>query len=211
MLANGDLDLTFNVVGSKSISLSGQNINIKSVSMQPDNKIIVSGSISNGTNTDIAVARLNANGTLDTTFNIDGIFTYNSSTIDNGFSHKIQSDGKIVIVGDTGATTGTKNFIIVRVNSNGTLDTSFNSTGISITDFASTSDFGRELQILSDNSILVVGRSAGNVALAKYTSTGALDVSFNATGKKTFVIPLSKETQVEAMIKAFLKSCEIKR
>ena len=194
LLVNGDLDLTFNVVGNRSISLGGQIMNIKSVSVQLDNKIIVSGSISNGTNTDLAVARLNANGTLDTTFDTDGIFTYNSSTIDNGFSHKIQSNGKIVIVGDTGATTGTKNFIILRINSNGTLDTSFNSTGINITDFASTSDFGRDVQILSDNSILVLGRSAGNVALAKFTSSGILDVSFNTTGKKTFAIPIDFNT-----------------
>lgn len=194
LTANGIVDLTFNSTGYKTISLAGQNMNIKCVSVQSDNKIVVSGFISNGTNNDVAVARLNTDGTFDTTFDTDGIYTFISSSIDNGFTHKIQADGKIVIVGDTGATTTAKNFLIVRLNINGTLDTSFNSVGYSITDFSSSVDYARDIQILPDNSILVLGSSAGNVALSKYTSTGVLDAAFNATGKKTFSIPVSLST-----------------
>lgn len=194
LTANGIVDLTFNSTGYKTISLAGQNMNVKCVSVQSDNKIVVSGYISNGTNNDLAVARLNTDGTLDTTFDTDGIYTFISSSIDNGFTHKIQADGKIVIVGDTGATTAAKNFLIVRLNINGSLDTSFNSVGYSITDFSSSVDYARDIQILPDNSILVLGSSAGNVALSKYTSMGVLDTAFNTTGKKTFVMPVSLST-----------------
>lgn len=194
LTANGIVDTSFNSIGYKTISLSGQNMNIKCVSVQSDNKIVVSGFISNGTNNDVAVARLNTDGTFDTTFDTDGIYTFISSSIDNGFTHKIQADGKIVIVGDTGATTAAKNFLIVRLNINGTLDTTFNLTGYAITDFSSSVDYARDIQILPDNSILVLGSSAGNVALAKYTTSGALDTSFNTTGKKTFTIISNQAT-----------------
>lgn len=182
----GAFDTSFNVTGTKTISLSGQNMNIKCVSVQSDNKIVVSGYISNGTNNELAVARLNADGTLDTTFDADGIYNLPATISHRGFNHKIQQDGKIVIVGDYNS-----NFSIVRINTNGTLDTSFNSVGYNITDFASSADYARDIQILPDNSILVLGGSAGNVALAKYTSTGVLDTTFNTTGKKTFAIPIS--------------------
>lgn len=194
LTANGIVDTSFNSIGYKTISLSGQNMNMKCVSVQSDNKIVVSGFISNGTNNDVAVARLNTDGTFDTTFDTDGIYTFISSSIDNGFTHKIQADGKIVIVGDTGATTAAKNFLIVRLNINGTLDTTFNLTGYAITDFSSSVDYARDIQILPDNSILVLGSSAGNVALAKYTTSGALDTSFNTTGKKTFTIISNQAT-----------------
>ncbi|CAM4420737.1 T9SS type A sorting domain-containing protein [Flavobacterium terrigena] len=190
LTSEGALDTSFNTIGTKAISLSGQNMNIKCASVQSDNKIVVSGYISNGTNNDLAVARLNTDGTLDTTFDSDGIFTYNSTSIDQGFSHKIQTDGKIVVVGDTGAT-GAKKILLVRLEATGALDTAFGSNGVVINVWH---NYGRDVQILSDGKIVVLGKSGSSIVLIKHTSSGAYDTSFNDTGDRMLGIAMSLET-----------------
>ena len=110
----------------------------RSVTVQADGKIVVAGFSFSGDPFDFAVVRYNADGSLDTSFNGTGklVTDIGSSTRDIGQSVTIQADGKIVVAG-TSDSAGSYDFAVVRYNANGTLDTSFNSTGKLVTDIGS--------------------------------------------------------------------------
>src|SRR5215468_11669588 len=92
---------------------------------------------------DFALARYNTNGTLDTTFGTSGKVTTDFAGADDMPSEPsavaLQSDGKIVVVGQT-LVGGFNNFALARYNGNGTLDTSFGTSGRVTTDFAGAND-----------------------------------------------------------------------
>lgn len=182
VLSNGDSDLTFNSTGAKTIDFNGQPMNIKCISVQSDNKIVLSGYVSTGNN-DFIIVRLNSDGSFDTSFDTDGILTLAfGSGNDEAFSHKIQNDGKIVVFGQ--AHNGTDyDFALARINTNGTTDPFFGSAGKVITPFASGNDFSRSGEVLSDGRILLLGVSGGKFALTKYLDNGTLDTSFSGDGK----------------------------
>ncbi|MEL0587155.1 MAG: tandem-95 repeat protein [Candidatus Thiodiazotropha sp. (ex. Lucinoma kazani)] len=102
----------------------------QSVTVQADGKILVAGDTYNGSNYDFAVTRYNTDGTLDTSFGGDGIVTTDlGAGHDFGFGVTTQTDGKILVAGygDIGPN---KDFALVRYNSDGTLDTSFDAIGL---------------------------------------------------------------------------------
>jgi len=115
--ANGTLDNTF-------LALPGANTWVKSISMQSDNKIIITGYFTayNNTNRNY-LARLNTNGTLDTSLHIG---TGPDNTTD---ANIIQPDGKIIISGNFLTYNGDSTNGIARLNTNGTLDTTFHCMG----------------------------------------------------------------------------------
>ncbi|MFN0278168.1 MAG: Calx-beta domain-containing protein [Pyrinomonadaceae bacterium] len=184
--SNGSLDTSFNGTG-KVLTPNGAAY---SVAIQSDGKIIAAGDV--GVN--FAVARYNADGTLDPSFNGTGVVvTAVSQGSDGGRSVAIQSDGKIVVAGYADdLNQGQTDFVVVRYNSNGTLDTSFNGTGIVRTAVNSGSQnftYSRSLSIQSDGKIVVVGSALINsnytFAVVRYNRDGTLDTSFNGTGKVT--------------------------
>ena len=98
-LPHGSLDTGFGT-GGKVTTPIGINEGEFSVAIQSDGKIVVAGCSNNGSNNDFAVVRYNANGSLDTGFDGDGIVTTPiGSGYDQGYSVAIQSDGKIVVAG----------------------------------------------------------------------------------------------------------------
>src|SRR5205807_750600 len=100
----------------------------------------------------------------------------------------LQWDGKIVAAGYT-YTGGTPDFALARYTSAGVLDTSFNGTGKLTTDFNGSADVANAVAVQPDGQIVAAGQAytGGNpdFALARYTSAGVLDTSFNGTGKLT--------------------------
>src|SRR3990167_3434132 len=129
-----------------------------------------------------------ASGELDTTFGTGGIVTTiigsGSFKSDVAYSVAIQSDGKIVVTGYNN--NANNDFALVRYNTNGSLDTTFNSTGIVTTAIGSSSDVGRSVAIQSDGKIVVAGYSYNgsnnDFALVRYNTDGTLDTTFNSTG-----------------------------
>ena len=117
---------------------------------------------------------------LDTTFGISGTVTtdFDSGSSDEGNGVAIQTDGKIVMAG-----TSNNDFALVRYTISGTLDTSFGAGGKVTTDIDDgSSDEGNGVAIQTDGKIVVAGRSGSLFALVRYTTTGALDTSFGASG-----------------------------
>ena len=100
----GDLDLTFNGDGKVTTNFGSRSDQGAGVAIQPaDGKIVVAGFSDNGTSEEFAVVRYNADGTLDTGFDTDGITTTDfgggGGAGDEALGVAIQPDGKIVAAG----------------------------------------------------------------------------------------------------------------
>jgi len=125
-------------------------------------------------------------GSLDITFGTGGKVTTDLGGADNqARAMVLQNDGKIVVAGFA-IVAGNYDFMIVRYNTDGSLDTTFNGTGIVTTDFGGTDDFAYAVAIQEDGKIVAAGHTSnGVIALARYNPDGSLDTSFNGTGKVT--------------------------
>ena len=100
------------------------------VTIDGDNKIVITGESGSGIETDMGICRLNPNGTLDTTFGITGYVAHNNAAGGNGFDYGggifIDGQGKILVVGASEDQNGEFKMVIWRYNSNGSPDISFN-------------------------------------------------------------------------------------
>ena len=159
--SNGAVDGSF-VPGSYSY--------VNALAVQSDNKVIIGGGSQTG-----YVYRLNADGSLETTFT-----NYSSGPSGPIYAVAIQSDGKIIIGGSFTSFNGTSRYNIARLNTDGSLDTSF------LYGLTGASSAVRCLQVQADGKILiggdfnsVNGTSRGH--FARLTSTGTLDTGFNST------------------------------
>jgi uncharacterized delta-60 repeat protein len=174
----GALDTSFGS-GGKVTTWIGSSFNDRgySVAVQSDGKIVVAGSSSNGSNTDFALVRYTASGTLDASFGNGGkvttLISYPHST---ARSVAVQSDGKIVGGGFSAGTGNGYDFALARYTSTGALDTSFGSGGKVTTDFGSNNDYGYSVALQSDGKIIVAGASYNgsnyDFALARYKGSG---------------------------------------
>ncbi|MEI8386715.1 MAG: Ig-like domain-containing protein [Verrucomicrobiota bacterium] len=125
-------------------------------------------------------------GNLDTGFGSGGIVTTAIGSGDDTASGvAVQIDGKIVVVG-TSYNGSNKDFAVVRYNTDGTLDTTFNGTGKVTTDFRGHDDFCSGVVLQDDGKIVVVGYSSNGTrndfSLARYNTNGTLDTSFGQLG-----------------------------
>ena len=185
------LDTSFNETGTSTNLFLSYTVNeAEAVIAQVDGKIITTGSAGDNA----IIARYNENGTLDTTFNSSSnrpgtiITVLGTQTASHGIA--LQSDGKIIIVGYA-TINNIDNIFISRYNPDGSLDTSFNSTGYITTTFGLQSQlFGIALQ--PDGKIVVTGWTTingfTNALVARYTSAGILDTSFNTVGYVTTLV-----------------------
>ncbi len=161
--ADGTLDAGFNPG-------TGANGIVYTTQIQSDGKIIIGGGFAsyNGT-ARYGIARLNADGTLDATFNPTG-----TSSI---YTTSIQSDGKIIIGGSFISYSGTSRNGIARLNADGTLDAGFNpGTGANWIVYTT--------QIQSDGEIIIGGNftsynGTARNRIARLNADGTLDAGFN--------------------------------
>ncbi|MFZ5629541.1 MAG: hypothetical protein ACOY5B_10465 [Spirochaetota bacterium] len=188
--SDGSLDTTFNGTGKVTTSF-GTNDSGMATAIQSDGKIVVAGHTETGGVGDMAVARYNTNGSLDTSFNGTGRLTININGYDVGGAVALQSDGKIIVAGAATGCCGF-DFAVARINPNGSLDTSFNGTGrttISFSGNALVRSGGIALQ--PDGKIILSGDISSpsrNLAVARLNTNGSLDGSFGTGGRVTLGI-----------------------
>jgi uncharacterized delta-60 repeat protein len=189
--ADGSLDTTFNVG-------TGVNDYVYNIYQQPDEKIIIVGYFASYNGTPRSrIARLNADGSLDTTFD-PGLGANGATSTERLISHiEFQPDGKIVIGGAFTSYNGTLVNRIARINSDGSLDTTF-SIGTGFANGAATTNI-RGIHFV-DNKLIVVGRfityndqAVRNIV--RLNLDGSLDTTFNVgTGSSAEIfrlLPLS--------------------
>lgn len=187
LLADGALDPNFNGDGYLDLSFGTMQDRGTCVALQPDGKILVGGT-SGSTAQFFTVARLLSNGSLDTTFGINGVVqTPFSGTESFANCIALQQDGKIVLGGYTVNAPFARDFAMIRYLPNGTIDSSFGLNGKVITTVnTSFSDYIDKIVLDSQGRIIASGCSSFEVnyklAMARYTSTGLLDSSFGNNG-----------------------------
>ncbi len=189
---DGTPDATFGNGGQVSTDFLGLEDDAFSVLIQPDGKIVAVGSANDpATFYDFAAVRYLSNGTLDTTFGMAGkVHTdFGDQNFDRARSAALQPDGRIVAAGFAiSQNGGVQNFAVARYDSNGVLDTSFGTDGMTQIDFGSCCQSANKVLLQSNNEIVVVGypnseSSDSDFLLARLTSDGSLDPSFGAGGK----------------------------
>jgi len=179
----------FGTAGVALIDLSGADES-SSIAIQEDGKIVVGGSAGPlGTRT-FAAARLDTNGALDLSFGGVGSVTTAFPADAQGANLIVQPDGKIILIGSTGQL-NTRDFALVRYNSDGTLDSGFGIGGIATTEVGS-NDQIFQVVLQPDGKLVVAGFSdvngIDNFALARYNGDGVLDVTFNPSGSMPGVV-----------------------
>jgi uncharacterized delta-60 repeat protein len=180
--APGDLDISFGNAGKVVIGNTYDEDRGYAIALQADGKILLGGfSYNNTSNNDFALARFNSDGTLDTSFNGDGlVITDIANSIDMSYTLAIQPDSKILL-GGSGWNGSNLDFTVVRFNSDGTLDNSFDNDGIVSTTIGSGFGIARTLAIQPDGKILLGGDGDGLI-LVRYNNNGSLDSGFGTDG-----------------------------
>jgi len=187
LLPNGELDLTFNPVDLRPVEDTQA---IQSVALQPDGKLVITGTIETVPWGRRGMARLNPDGTLDRTFSP----AMEQSPMDVA----IQPDGRILLAGWYVAEDSIENRHIARLNADGSLDSSFNATAV-------TNGVVNRILIQPDGRIVIGGYTADpsstyRAYLARLNPDGALDRSFDTMLQGPFVYAMTLQPDGKLLV-----------
>lgn len=183
---DGTLDDSFGDGGKLIIQIGTAKSFVQDVALQQDGKIVLGARTWNNVSGDFAVVRLNADGSLDSTFGTGGITIADSGEHDSSTSILIADDGKIYLGGDSDS-----NFSISKFNTDGSLDTDFGTNGWSIITYDGSFSHVQDMAFQEDGQIILGGfivNPAGRyqMAAARINTDGTLDNSFGIAGKVAF-------------------------
>ena len=171
---DGTEDGTFGFGGFNVLDFMGGEDYGNALALAPDGKIVVAGTVFNGARNVFGIARFNADGTPDTSFDTDGKqlveFVIGLSHVANAVV--VQPDRKIVVAGTVGG-----DFALLRLNENGSLDGTFGLSGLMRTDMGGDDSLNALIRLPNGGFVAAGFRTAsGNsdFALAQYTSNGNL-------------------------------------
>lgn len=202
-LANGDVDTGFGVGGKVFIDFGlsggadGSDL-LRGLVQLPDGKLIGAGSTSvSGQSDDMAIVKLNTDGTRDTSFGTGGRATVRFSLspqflIDQANAVAIDGAGRIVVAGLTAKSSAADyDMAVARLLPNGQLDVNFSGDGRATVTFdlaGNLQDIAYGLRIVPDNSLLLVGAAEDvgpDIAVARLLPDGSPDNAFGGSGRVT--------------------------
>jgi len=185
---NGTPDSTFGTNGIVINEIGPLTAGHNCIEIQPDGKLLVSGvniiDINLYTRQSYT-ARYNADGTFDTSFGVDGIMLF-----PGGASFTLQSvlqpDGRLLVAGWAHDQTTLEDQILIRYNSDGSLDESFDGNGYLVTDVNNSFERANDITLQPDGKIITggyhVGASYYDFLITRYNSNGSIDSSFGVDG-----------------------------
>jgi len=196
----GSLDNSFGGTGRVVLPIGNFDDRAEAIAIQTDGKIIVVGqtglSASNPSlfgDHNFSVCRLNSDGTLDNTFDGDGkVLIPTGDFAGLGTSLAIQADGKILVAGRGFYNATAEDFTIARLNTDGSLDNSFDGDGIAAIPIGFTDDVCYSVALQTDGKIVLAGQSYSDdvsffgygFSVVRLNTNGSLDNSFDNDGKK---------------------------
>jgi uncharacterized delta-60 repeat protein len=183
-LSDGSLDTSFGTGGKVTTPIGPGDDEAYALVLQ-GTKLVAAGSSWNGSSYDFAVARYNADGSPDASFDGNGVVTTPIGSGDDvAYAVVVQADGKIVVAGfsQSGSQDG---FALARYNQNGSLDAAFGTGGI-VTTPVGFGGIARSLVLQPDGKLLAAGMASNgsdmDFELVRYTTSGTLDVTFGTGG-----------------------------
>lgn len=192
-LAGGSLDNTFSGDGVATVAASGilgeggGDAGARGLALQADGRIVVAGRLPGPANFDFGIARLLPDGTLDSSFSGDGITTIPMGAEDDFPAALVLQAGRIVVAGTVGA--AADDVGLVRLLSDGTLDSTFGTAGKTIVSLSPGDDTAGALLVQHDGKLCLAGTATNGLAtefvLARFSANGALDSTFGVSGKTT--------------------------
>ncbi|MEO6688256.1 MAG: hypothetical protein ABIS07_08145 [Dokdonella sp.] len=197
--ASGSLDTSFDGVGFAVTPFgpSGPGEQCNAVAVQADGMIVSAGYTYETGAPHVALTRHTASGQLDPLFGTGGKLVVNASGSANGASEAkallIQPDGKLLIAGYAFSAGGNGDFLLMRLNADGSPDSGFGSAGITRTPIGASEDIANAMVRQPDGRIVLAGSvyatgGQRDFALARYTANGVLDPSFGNAGLVTTAI-----------------------
>lgn len=202
--APGDIDPGFGLDGRVLVDFGAGVAQAHATARLPDGRIVLAGSTEGEVFDDAcAVAVLTPDGALDDSFGTDGrvVLDYDEGRVNTCIDMAVQPDGRIVLVGsrDTGSADGTRDFMVIRLLGDGTLDESFSGNGYAFANFALPGPLVRSIDeanavaLQLDGGIVVAGRAERavgdfEVAVARLLPDGTWDDSFGTNGRVAFGI-----------------------
>jgi uncharacterized delta-60 repeat protein len=157
---DGSLDNSFGLQGKVITNFGALDFGL-AIALQPDGKIISTGrTYTNNNGTDFALARYHSDGSLDSSFGLNGKVTTHFFSNDDSYAVAIQPNGKIVAAGFTGGVS-LNDFAMARYNTDGSFDNGFGANGKVTTSFGNNRDEATAVAIQPDGRIVVAG--SGNM------------------------------------------------
>jgi uncharacterized delta-60 repeat protein len=184
--SNGSVDGTYSG-GKVKVNFSGEDFAYDMI-VQPDDKVVITGTARPTPNKDLAIVRLTTTGALDSTFvgPAGRIFIdIGPGNEDEALGLARQSDGSLIMAGSTNG-----DFLTVRMTSAGAIDSTWGGGGAVVTPVGTQVDRAKSIAIQSDGKIVVAGTansgSFDEAAFVRYSTTGTPDSSFDGDGKVTY-------------------------
>ena len=192
----GNVDTSYGSAGLASPTL-GPGQSAEAVYLQADGKAVVAGQVVIAGGVNVGLARLNMDGSPDTTFGSAGWtgFDFQPGT-DAATAVGLQSTGKIVIAGNSNSappfSAGTVSALVARFKANGAIDSGTGGfgqlsakkpTGYALTSFGAKSASYNDVAVQPDDKLVAVGYDgSSHLVVARYTVAGTLDKTFNSRG-----------------------------
>lgn len=204
---DGSPDTSFGMAGTVVTPFSAEGEDkINAIAIQTDGKIVVAGATRPISGySDVAIARYNADGSLDSGFGTRGKVIFSAPYADAAHAIAIQADGKIIVAGYTqtkvwDGTAGSyeaHDFLGLRYHPNGTPDTTFGTGGKVTTNFGGATDsrdIAEAMVIQADGKIVLAGGEDAFL-FARYNTNGSLDTSFGIGGRASINVPVRNAFQ----------------
>ena len=175
---------------------------VYAAALQGDGKVVVVGSAVTDNHFDIILGRYNVDGSLDTSCGTDGSINYNHRSQggvsvhgvdrqEHAYAVAVQTDGKIVVAGWYSHRNDGEVIIVLRFNTDCSLDTTFSSDGAVLTHFGSESNYAHSVAIQNDGKIVVAGwayinrNNRSDFAVLRFNTDGSFDTTFSSDGRVT--------------------------
>ncbi len=178
--ADGTPDASFGTGGLTFITIAN-GVSPKSIALQDDGKILVAGDTFSGSSAPF-LARLNDDGSLDTSFGVGGLVDFSSSPVNTIEQIDVAADGKVLVAAQV---FGRPEMYALRLRADGLFDNTFGSNGLKRFDeFDATPS---AIKVLANNQLLLVGNAGDRSTIIRANADGTLDTSFGSSGSTRVV------------------------
>ena len=204
----GDLDLNFNGNGYVTHDFGFQD-NASGVVMQADQKIIVTGTaLSPSFMGTLKIMRLNQDGSIDSAFADNGVFSFSVTAETYGVESFVRDDGKIVVGGLAAYNYGYYDILLLRINADGSIDSTFGTNGYTIINYSTRDDLTQAITEQPDGKIVVSGTIMDTTVfkniptLLRFNEDGIIDSTFGNNGLMQFPVAEPDNELSSVMVQA---------
>lgn len=203
----GILDSSFAVGGIATLSIGDGSTNNAMV-IDNNGKIVVAGNALVNGQIQLFIARFNSNGTIDNSFGINnnGYNTITANAYYKGTALAIDLNSNLIVAGSASTLNGS-DFLVARFNTNGQIDTTFNTTGVATTNILGLNQSNAQtVTVDSSNRIVVSGSSVDNSSgnnlfvIVRYNSSGTVDTGFGINSNGIVTNAIGTTSQILASL-----------